>query len=235
MPDTRRLTPLALPEPAFQWLVALARARKTTPSKLAVQILSDFVASNEARRDIRKHRKGKPLTDLGWMDGYEGESVDGALSFADSESPYQVLSALEESIEQHWKKHPGMRTGVENIIAAVMALMREVNNGGFDQFYRNSSKRWAFFARSALLHIGRQDAAKIVARAGRSLGKFESGVVAPGVGGRFQELDERMSRPDTRRSRILEECDIAFQQLTGLPESLLAYARRHPNGILKSR
>jgi hypothetical protein len=169
------------------------------------------------------------------MDGYEGESVDGVLSFADSGNAYDVLCALEESIGQHWKNRPGLRTGVENIIAAVMALMREVNNGGFDQFYRNSSKRWAFFARSALLHIGRRDAAKIVARAGRSLGKFESHVIAPGVGGRFKELDERMSRPDTRRSRIFEECNIAFQQLAGLPESLLAYARRHPNGILKNR
>lgn len=224
---------MALPELAFQRLVALAKARKTTPSKLAVHILADFVGSNEARRDIRKYRKGKPLTDLGWMDGYEGESVDGALTLADSENAYRVLCVLEESIERHWKKRPGMRTGVENIIAAVMALLREVNNGGFDQFYRNSSKRWAFFARSALLHIGRKDAAKIVARAGRSLGRFESGVVAPGVGGRFK--DERMSRPDPRRSRILEECDIAFQQLTGLPESLLAYARRHPNGILRNR
>jgi hypothetical protein len=231
----RRLASLALPDLAFERLVALAKARKTTPSKLAVQILSDFAGSNEARRDIRKHRRGKPLTDLGWMDGYEGESVDGALAFADSENANHVLCALEEAIEQHCKKRPGMRTGVENIIAAVMALMREVNNGGFDQFYRNSSKRWAFFARSALVHIGRKDAAKVVARAARSLGKFESGVVAPGVGGRFKELDERMSRPDPRRSRIFEECDIAFQQLAGLPESLLAYARRHPNGILKNR
>lgn len=226
---------MVLPELAFQRLVALGKARKTTPSKLAVHILSDFLGSNEARREIRKHRKGKPLTDLGWMDGYEGESVDGALAFADSENAYHILCALEESLEQHRKKQPGMRTGVENIIAAVMALMREVNNGGFDQFYRNSSKRWSFFARSALLHIGRNDAAKIVARAVRSLGKFETGVVAPGVGGRFKELDERMSRPDSRRSRVLEECDIAFQQLTGLPESLLAYVRRHPNGILKNR
>jgi len=231
----RRLASLALPDLAYLRLVALAKARKSKPSELAGQILVDFVGSNEARRDIRKHRKSKPLTDLGWMDGYEGESVDGILAFSDSENPYHVLGVLEQSIEQHWKKRPGMRTGVENIIVAVMALMREVNNGGFDQFYRNSSKRWAFFARSALVHIGRKDVAKIVGRAVRSLGKFESNVLGPGVGSRFTELDERMSRPNAQRSQVFEECDIAFHQLTELPESLLAYARRHPNGILRKR
>jgi hypothetical protein len=96
------------------------------------------------------------------MDGYENESVDGVLAFSDSENAYQALYVLEKAIERQWKKSPGMRTGVENIIVAGMAVIREVNNGGFDLFYRNSSKRWAFFARSALVHIGRSDAAKIV-------------------------------------------------------------------------
>ena len=233
MIDMRRLASLTLADLTYERLEAFAKARMTTPSRLAIQIVTDFVGASEVRREIRKHRTGKPLTDLGWMDGYEGESVDDILAFSDTENAFRILSALEDSIEHHWKKRPGMRTGVENIIVAVMALIREVNNGGFDQFYRNSSKRWAFFARSALLHIDRKDAAKIVGRAGRSLGEFVNSVIGPGVGGRFKELDEKMSRPNARRNQVFEECDIAFHRLTGLPESLLAYARRHPNGILK--
>jgi Domain of unknown function (DUF4375) len=228
-----KLGSLALPDLVLRRLQVLAKARNTKPSELAAQILADFTKSPEARRDIRKYRKGKPLTDLGWIAGYEGESVDNILALSDSENAYQVLFVLEQSIEQHGKKQPGSRTGVENIIMAVMALMREVNNGGFDQFYRNASKRWAFFVRSALVHIGRTDAAKIAGRAQSALGKFAGAVLFPGIGDRFKELDEKMSQHNARRHRTFEECDTAFQQLTGLPESLLAYARQHPNGILK--
>lgn len=230
----RNLESLALQDLAYQRLDALAKARGTTPSELAAAIVTDFVGSTAARRDTRKHRQGKPLTDLGWIDGYEGESADDILAFSDSENAYNVLCVLEEAIERHWKERPGMRTGIENTIVAVMALIREVNNGGFDQFYRNSSKRWSFFVRSALLHIDRKDAAKIAARAERSLGKFEREVRGPGIGGRFEELDEKMSQPNPRRDQIFEECDIAFHQLAGLPETLLAYARRYPNGILRT-
>src|SRR5579863_10139191 len=161
----RKLASLSLQDLAYERLGALAKARTTTPKELAVQIITDFVGSGAARRDIRKHRQGKALTDLGWIDGYEGESVDDILAFSDSEDAYNVLCVLAGSIELHWKGSPGMRTSVETIVVAVMALTREVNNGGFDQFYRNSSKRWAFLVRSALLQIGRKDAAKIAGRA----------------------------------------------------------------------
>jgi predicted transcriptional regulator len=228
-----RLTSLELPDLVFKRIEALASAKKTSPSKLAAQVIASFASSAEARRAIRKHRKGKTLADLGWMDDYEGHSIDDILSYSESENAYQLLCVLEESIERHWKKRPGMRTGVENIVVAVMALMREVGNGGFDQFYRNSSKRFAFFVQSALLHVGRKDAAKIALRAERALGKFEGWAKGPGIGEAFKELDEKMSRPSARRDHVLEDCDIAFDALTGLPESLLAYAREHTDGILR--
>lgn len=106
---------------------------------------------------------------------------------------------------------------------AGMALLREVNNGGFDQFFRNESRRWASFAPDAMLHIGRKDAARIAKRAVRATGKWNS----------LEELGEKMNKPSARRDEILNECDIDFQQLQGLEESLLQYARQHPNGLLR--
>src|SRR5260370_19558731 len=162
------IIPCVVPELVAKRLSVLAKAKKMAPAELAAQALNEFAGSRDARRAIRAHRRGASLADLGWIDDYEGQSVDDILAFADSEDPYQLLSCLEQAIQEHWRKNPGA-TGVENIIMAVMALLREVNNGGFDQFFRNSSKRWAFFARDALVHIGREDAAKIAGRAIRAL------------------------------------------------------------------
>ena len=224
---------LQVPEIVFKRLVALAEARRTKAEELVLEALQNFTGSAEARRAIRKHRSGAALTDLGWIDGYEGQAVDDILSFAETENAYLVLSKPADSIEQHWKKVPGSRTGIENDIVAIMALLREVGNGGFDQFFRNSSKRWAFFVKSSLIRIGRPDAAKIVGRAVRALGRVSGTNLGLGLGSVFEDLDKKMSQPNPRRDGTLEECDQAYYQLKGLAESALTYARHHPNGILR--
>ena len=224
--------PCVVPELVAKRLSVLAKAKKMTPAELAAQALNEFASSSDARRAIRAHRRGASLADLGWIDGYEGQSVDDILAFADSEDPYQLLSCLEEAIKEHRRKNPGT-TGVENTITAVMALLREVNNGGFDQFFRNSSKRWAFFVKDALIHVGREDAAKIAGRAVRALGVPDSAMaLGPGAGEAFDILDQKMRTPSTKRDEIFQECDVAFCHLHKLPASLLAYARKHPGGIL---
>jgi predicted transcriptional regulator len=224
-----------VPEFVARRLSVLAEARKMTSAELAAQALNEFASSRDARRAIRAHRRGASLADLGWIDDYEGQSVDDLLVFADSEEPYQLLACLEQAIQENWKKNPGSRTGIENIIMAVMALLREVNNGGFDQFFRNSSKKWAFFVGDALVHIGRKDAAKIAGRAIRAVGVPKTArSVGPGVGESFDILDQKMSTPSTKRDEILQECDIEFCNLPKLPASLIAYSRKHPRGILRS-
>src|ERR1035441_3596170 len=96
-----------VPELVAQRLLAVAKAMKTTSSKLGAQALNEFASSSDARRAIRAHRRGASLADLGWIDGYEGQSVDDILAFADSEDPYQLLSCLEEAIKEHRRKNPG--------------------------------------------------------------------------------------------------------------------------------
>jgi hypothetical protein len=224
---------LRLPDIVSNRLAAFAEATATTPEGLAIAALSEFTNSPKVRRAIRKHRNGASLADLGWMDGYHGQSVDDILSFAATENAYRVLATLAESIEQNWKQTPGSRTGVENDIVAVMALLREVGNGGFDQFFRNSSRRWTFFVKSSLIRIGRPDAARITGEAVLALGEIAGSRFVTGFGTAFDELDKRMREPNSRRDETFEECDQMFYQLTGLPESLLAYAQLHADGILR--
>lgn len=224
---------LRLPEIVLKRLVALAEARGVTPAELAIEALREFTSSAKARRAIRKARKGFSLADLGWMDGYEGETVDEVLSFAGTENASVVLVSLAALIERHWIEHPTQRTGVENDVVAVTASIREVHNGGFDQFFRNASKQWAFFVASSLLRIGRADAARLVRRAVRAIGQISGSQSGPGRGTAFEELDQKMSLPDPRRDDVFSECNQEFYQLTGLAESLLAYAQRYADGIVR--
>jgi len=98
MPEMKSLQ---VAEIVFKRLVALAQARSTKPEEPVIEALQNFTGSAEARRAIRKHRSGAALTDLGWIDGYEGQAVDDILSFAETENPYLVLSELADSIGRH--------------------------------------------------------------------------------------------------------------------------------------
>lgn len=220
---------MAITDLTARRLTELAEAKQTTPEKLVVEAVETLTSSPASRSAIRAHRQGRSLADLGWVDGYEGQPVDDILTLADSEDADRLLMSLEQAIEQKWQDDPAARSGTENIVMAVMALIREVNNGGFDQFFRNSSKRWAFFVGDALLHVGRKDAARIAKRALRAIG------IPKDIDFRklFETFDARMNVPNERRASILQECDIQFYNLVGLSESLLAYARQHPDGLLR--
>lgn len=190
-----------LSDAAVRRLYTLAKAEKLAPEELAGRILTEYTGTAHV---------------LSVLHGQE--------TAAKVEDASALLEKLERSIEQHGRKHPGNRTGTENIVLASMALIREVNNGGFDQFFRNSPARWADFAPDAMLHVGRPDAGRIARRAVKAVvGRFTTPT----------EFEDKMSRPNGRRDDALNECDIAFFQLTGLPESVLAYAQKHPDGLLR--
>ncbi|WP_237229214.1 DMP19 family protein [Rubinisphaera sp. JC750] len=59
---------------------------------------------------------------------------------------------------------------VDRVLICVWSLEGEVNNGGFDQYYFNTSGDWAFDTPNALLAIGATHTAKIVRRANALFG-----------------------------------------------------------------
>ena len=61
-----------------------------------------------------------------------------------------------------WKLDFSDLTWAERVFRTVWGLKGEVDNGGFDQFYFNSSGDTAFFAPEALDAIGAKEAAKVV-------------------------------------------------------------------------
>ena len=61
-------------------------------------------------------------------------------------------------------------TEPERVFVAVWTLEADVNNGGFDQYYLNSSGDHAWFAPTALRAIGAEQAAAIVEKANAEFG-----------------------------------------------------------------
>ena len=105
----------------------------------------------------------------------------------------------------------------ERIVLAVRALDREVNNGGYDQFFRNSSKMYAPEIVQSLARIGCRRAAKITQRAITAL---HSGLLT------LARIDAAMRETNEERDRELERCDELFYKTPqGIPSHLYAFIK----------
>jgi hypothetical protein len=196
---------------------------------LAQEALDSFVGSPKARRAILKARRsaakegGYSLADLGWLDGYAGQTVDELLLYEGTDKIHSILFALETAVnEKTTSLGPSQRTGVELIVQSVLALDREVNNGGYGQYFRNSSRMYAPAAVNHLVIIGCTEIADITQRALDSLGIPEISVAA---------IEAAMQTENRQRDRALNRCDLAFYERKGLLESLFSYVKAHQDGI----
>jgi hypothetical protein len=199
--------------------------------ELALEAVESFAGSHVSRRVIVKAwRKtasiggtAYSLADLGWVEGYSGQAVDEILSFEGTEGVYSLLSTLEQAIQEKVKVSGPLKiTGVERMVLSVMALSREVNNGGYDQFFRNSSRRFAPAIVNDLVRIGCTEIADITQRALDSLELPKLSVDA---------IEVAMATESAQRKRALERCDVLFYEKGELFERLFAYVKAHQDGI----
>lgn len=118
-------------------LEALASAVGKSVDELAQEGLDSLTSSSVSRRAIVKARRAAAritgesysLADLGWVDGYPGQTIDELLSFEGTERAHSILFAIEQAIQTKVQATGSFRmTGVERMVLSVMALSREVNN-----------------------------------------------------------------------------------------------------------
>lgn len=98
-----------------------------------------------------------------FLDSYGGQTVDQLIAM---EADYRIDSlvlALEQALQQ--KEGKKKLSQVELDILAVEAMEREVNNGGYHQFFLNSSKQYAAILPSSLERIECPIASKIASDA----------------------------------------------------------------------
>ncbi|HEY5792452.1 MAG TPA: DUF4375 domain-containing protein [Chthoniobacterales bacterium] len=120
-----------------------------------------------------------------FLEKYNGQTVDQLIAM---ESDYRVDSlvlAFEQAMEQ--KKAKQKLSPAEIDILAVEAMEREVNNGGYHQFFLNSSREYAAVLPSSLERIGCPVAAKIASDALACL-KISGEVTAAKIDAALQRL-----------------------------------------------
>lgn len=98
-----------------------------------------------------------------FLASYGGQTTDQLIELDKRYRIDSIVLAFEQGIQQAAEKRP--LTQEETYVLAVEALEREVNNGGYSQFFSNSSSEWADTIAAALRAIGCPKTADISARA----------------------------------------------------------------------
>jgi hypothetical protein len=88
-----------------------------------------------------------------FLEGYGGRTTEQLLAQAGEYRIDSLVLAFEEGIQRKGL-HPPDITPQEEYVLAVESLEREVNNGGYGQFFVNLSHEYAGVIEEALLAIG---------------------------------------------------------------------------------
>ena len=87
-----------------------------------------------------------------FLESYSGQTTEQLIALDKRYRIDSLVLAFEQGIQQMAEKRP--LTQEETYVLAVEALEREVNNGGYSQFFSNSSNEWADTVAGALRAIG---------------------------------------------------------------------------------
>jgi len=164
-----------------------------------------------------------PAEKLPWLE-YSGQTTAQILACKHTHAIPSLLCVLEEAILFRQSKN-GARgtTASERTLLAVMALSREVNNGGYHQFFFNSSRKYAPTIVATLRRIGCQSTAALTAQAIDALALHRLTVMA---------VRREVATPDIGRDRKLDSCDRRFYQLTEIEPHLFAFVEEHAHRIV---
>ena len=155
-----------------------------------------------------------------WLD-YEGQTTDELLAL---DSEYRIDSlvlAFEQAILQ---KVDAPISEEERIVLAVEGLEREVNNGGYSQFFLNSSNEYVDVIESALRAIGCPETADITRDA----------VAALHLAGRptAAAAEQAVMADDPAITAALSACDDRYYSgREAIADQLFAWIRTHRSGI----
>src|SRR5438105_806752 len=104
------------------------------------------------------------MANLQWLDKYSGQTVEQLIALEGEFRIDSVVLAFEQAMDQKAARlGDASLSDEERVILAVEALEREVNNGGYGQFY--SSSEYAPIVVRALRLIGCPKTAEITQKA----------------------------------------------------------------------
>lgn len=157
---------------------------------------------------------------LKWLEGYSGESTDALIAMADEYRIDSIVLAFEWGIQgKAEQRGRSALSEAELTILTIEALEREVNNGGYHQFFLNTPE-YAPSAIAALKRIDCPRTADITAQAVSLLGLQE-----PFTAQQVQAVIDNDSDSDGHLSEALNhQCDQPYYE-SGEPiaDRLFAY------------
>jgi len=136
-----------------------------------------------------------------WLE-YSGQNTDELLALEGKYRCDSLVLAFEEAINQKAQQRGRESLTVEErVVLAVEALEREVNNGGYNQFFVNSSREFAPIIVDALRRIGCKKTATITQKALEALGTPDLGSYA---------IENVIRARDEKRGAKLRRCDDSY-------------------------
>ena len=155
---------------------------------------------------------------ISWLE-YTGQNTDQILACKGTHRVDSLLCALEQAIQLRQDRMPDVATTPqEHTLVAIMALQREVNNGGYHQFFVNSSCKYALTVVPALESIGCETTAALTQRALAALN------VQPAT---LRAIEESILKPNPERDEALDALDKEFYKSFEIEPKLLAFVESH--------
>jgi hypothetical protein len=159
---------------------------------------------------------------LPWLD-YTGQSTGELIACRNTHLIDSLLVAFEEGIQG--KLAPRGKRGItaeEELVLAVMALNREVNNGGYHQFFLNSSRNFVPMIVSCLHSIGCATTAAITEKAIAALRLENISIKA---------ISAAIRARNAERDKVLDACDNEFYKLDEITPRLFEFVEAHQDQI----
>ncbi len=153
-----------------------------------------------------------------WLD-YTGQDTGQILACKGTHRIDSLLCALEQAIELRQNRSPEVATTLEErTLLAIMALQREVNNGGYRQFFVNSSREYTLTVVPALEGIGCHTTAALTQRAVDALDPHPLTLKA---------IEGSIFKPNPERDRVLDALDQRFYEICEIEPKLFAFVESH--------
>jgi hypothetical protein len=157
---------------------------------------------------------------LPWLD-YSGQTAPELIACGGSHRIDSILCAFEEGIRNKLDQQ-GNISGEERLVLAVVALQREVNDGGHRQFFANYARDFAPIIQSSLLRIQCRATAEIVTDAIAALGLTDISV---------ETVSEALQGDDPARDEALRDCDDRFCQINEIEPGLFRFLEAQQDKI----
>jgi hypothetical protein len=164
------------------------------------------------------------MPELPWLDRYSGQTTDQLIALEGKYRTDSLIAAFEQAMDQKAARVGEVNlSDEERIILAVEALEREVNNGGYGQFFVNSSREYSPIIINALHRIDCPKVAEITEEALNIVQKIPM---------TDDEIENGTWIENDDRHEALNECDeLFFEYPESIDERLFAFIKANRDKI----